>query len=202
MYCPVIKLVCTDLLADEYMKVNIIFPDGLFAKNPTVVVRPNHLLICTYVGGMNHLFRRINFSILEHGMWFLKTCISVLLPEATLVLSFKIVSPVRTLTVNISIITLCIFLLLEFTLISILSCRYLIFYCYWTRFEKFCKILSLVWKNLVLSIEQTRKWRFERSYATKHLSMPFSVFFFNNELNNINMIFLIDWHWILFENYF
>ena len=40
---------------------------------------------------------------------FLKTCISVLLPEATSVLGFKIVSPVRNLIVNISIITLCIF---------------------------------------------------------------------------------------------
>ena len=60
-------------------------------------------------GGLNHLFRRINFSILRHGMWFLKTCISVLLPEATLVLGFGIVSTVRNLIVNISIITLCIF---------------------------------------------------------------------------------------------
>ena len=58
-----------------------------------------------YSGGLNLLFRRINFSILGHGTWFLKTCISVLLPEATLVLGFKIVSPVRNLIVNNSIIT-------------------------------------------------------------------------------------------------
>ena len=60
-------------------------------------------------GRLNHLFRRINFSILGHGIWFLKTCISVLLPEATLVHGFRIVFPVRNLIVNISIITLCIF---------------------------------------------------------------------------------------------
>ena len=33
-------------------------------------------IICTYTGGLNHLFRRIIFSILEHGKWLLKNCIS------------------------------------------------------------------------------------------------------------------------------
>ena len=67
------------------------------------------LMVPADKNNLNHSFRRINFSILRHGIWFLKTCILVLLPEATLVLGFKIVSPVRNLIVNISIITLCIF---------------------------------------------------------------------------------------------
>ena len=68
-------------------------------------------------------------------------------------------------------------MLLEFTLISILSCSYFIFDCYWTRFEKFCKILSLVRKIWFLALNRrVNDDSLRESYATKHLSIPFAVF--------------------------
>ena len=88
------------------------------------------------------------------------------------------------------------YLLKEFTLISILSFRYFIFDCYWTRFEKFCEILILVWKNLVFRIEPTRNWLFvERIIRHKTLVH-------NNEHLISIWFFLLIRHWILFENYF
>ena len=37
-------------------------------------------------GGLDHLFRRINFSIPGHGMWFLKNCISFSWSEEIIVI--------------------------------------------------------------------------------------------------------------------
>ena len=127
-------------------------------------------------------------------MWFLKTCISVLLREATLVLGFRIVSPVRNLIVNISIITA-------------------FFFCKNSRWYQHYRViiiffiatelaLKLGLEYLVFSIELTRKWRFV-ARVIRHKTLVHTVSrFFQSLTFNINMIFLIDWHWIRFEDYF
>ena len=84
---------------------------SLFADNIKKLIEYECLGDEPTSGESYHLFRLINFSILGHGFCFLKICISVLLPEATFVLGFKIVSPVRNLIVNRSIITLFILFL-------------------------------------------------------------------------------------------
>ena len=56
-------------------------------------------------GGLNHLLQRINFSILGHGMWFLKNCISLLWYEEILVIGQNLFSFLHSFMENISDLT-------------------------------------------------------------------------------------------------
>ena len=57
--------------------------------------------------GLNQLFRRIIFSIHVHGKWFLKTCISFLWFEVSIVIGYFFVSFPHKIMENIFVLTKC-----------------------------------------------------------------------------------------------
>jgi len=58
-------------------------------------------------GGLNHLFRRIIFSIHGHGKWFMKNCISFLWSEKIIVIRYNLASFLHSFRENISVLTKC-----------------------------------------------------------------------------------------------
>ena len=53
-------------------------------------------------GGLNHLFQRIIFSILGHGKWFLKNCISFSWSEEIIVIGYNLISFLHSFMENTS----------------------------------------------------------------------------------------------------
>ena len=62
-------------------------------------------------GGLNHLFRRIIFSIHGHGKWFLKNCISFLWSGEIIVIGYNLVSFLHIFMENIDLISIWFFLI-------------------------------------------------------------------------------------------
>ena len=63
-------------------------------------------------GGLNHLFRRIIFSIHGHGIWFLKNRIQFLCSEEIIVIGYYLVSFLHNCMENISVVTKYMFYLI------------------------------------------------------------------------------------------
>ena len=92
----------------DYLLGKCAYLSWMFGRN-RYKVRPRvtNKVVDTNSRGVNHLFRRIIFSIQRHGYWFLKNCILFLWSEEIIVIIYNLVSFAHKSTENISVLTKC-----------------------------------------------------------------------------------------------
>ena len=102
----------------------------------------------TIAGGLNHLFRRIIFSIHGYGKWFLKNCISFLWSEEIIVIGFIFVSFLHNCMDFLFLAVICFPLSIQLNILTLYNNCYVTLITYaWFSPRAFLYNLS---KNLLL----------------------------------------------------